>query len=113
IAAFLLTFSIGCLCLALVAWHFWPVFIRPSDWRTIKDWQKAELAPILEQFPNNTLHIIVTSSAPDESVDYANQFKDFFCAHKWNVIGPETAATDQIVQKIQFSISEQYVGKHP
>jgi len=86
---------------------------RPADWRIIKDWQKAELAPVLEQFPNNTLRIIVTSSAPDETVDYANQFKDFFHAHQWNVIGPETAATDQIVQNIQLSLSEQYWGKPP
>jgi hypothetical protein len=84
---------------------------RPADWRTVKDWQKAELAPILEQFPNNTLRIVVTSSAPDETVDYANQFKDFFHAHNWNVIGPETAATSQIVQNIQLSLSEQYWGK--
>jgi hypothetical protein len=81
---------------------------RPADWRTIKDWQQAELAPVLEQFPNNTLRLVVTSSAPDETVDYANQFKDFFHAHKWNVIGPETAATDQIVQNIQLSLSEHY-----
>jgi hypothetical protein len=84
---------------------------RPANWRTIKDWQQAELAPVLEQFPNNTLRIVVTSSAPDETVDYAKQFKDFFRAHKWNVIGSETAATDQIVQNIQLSLSEQYWGK--
>jgi hypothetical protein len=84
---------------------------RPSDWRTIKDWQKAELGPTLEQFPNNTLRIVVTSSAPDETWDYANQFKDFFRAHKWNVIGPETAATNQIVLNVQLSISEQYWAK--
>jgi hypothetical protein len=84
---------------------------RPSDWRTIKDWQKAELAPIVEQFPNNTLRIVVTSSAPDETWDYANQFRDFFHAHKWNVIGPETVATNQIVLNIQLSLSEQYWAK--
>jgi len=89
------------------------IYQRPAEWRVIKDWQKAELAPVLEQFPNSILRIVVTSSAPDETLDYANQFKDFFGKHKWNVIGPETAATDQIVQNIQLSINEQYVGKPP
>lgn len=34
IAAFLLTFSIGCTCLTLVAWHFWPppdVTVQPTS----------------------------------------------------------------------------------
>lgn len=82
---------------------------RPSGWRTIKDWQKAELAPILERYPNYTLHI-VASSVSDESLDYAKQFKDLFVAHKWKVIGPETAAPDQIVLNMQLSISDQYWG---
>ena len=59
------------------------------------------------------MRIVVTSSAPDETIDYANQLRDFFRAHKWNAIGPETAATDQIVQNIQLSVSEQNVGKRP
>jgi hypothetical protein len=83
---------------------------RPSDWRTIRDWQKAELAPVLEQYPNNTLHI-VASSLSDETWDYANQFKEFFKAHKWKVIGPETAPADQVALNIQLSTSEQYWGK--
>jgi hypothetical protein len=83
---------------------------RPADWRSIKDWQKSELAPLLESYPNSKLRIIA-SSLNDETWDYANQFKEFFSAHKWKVIGPETAPTDQVVQNIQLSISEQYWAK--
>ena len=96
---------------SLAAWHFWPPHVRPSDWRTIKDWQKAELAPTLEQFPGSILHIVVISSAPDETWDYANQWKDFFGEHKWNVIGPETIVTEQIAMNVRLSISEEYWGK--
>src|SRR5579864_9221030 len=68
---------------------------RPSDWRTIKDWQKAELIPILDHYPNYTVHIL-TSSIGEEPLDYAKQFKELFAAHKWKVIGPETVPGDQI-----------------
>ena len=84
-------------------------YVRPADWRTIKDWQKAELVPLLERYPNYTLHIMA-SAVSDESLDYANQFKELFAAHKWKVIGPETVA-DQIALNMQLSISDQYWGK--
>jgi hypothetical protein len=84
-------------------------YVRPADWRTIQDWQKAELVPLLERYPNYTLHILA-SAVSDESLDYANQFKELFAAHKWKVIGPETVA-DQIALNMQLSISDQYWGK--
>ncbi|HTD22057.1 MAG TPA: hypothetical protein VK738_05355 [Terriglobales bacterium] len=84
-------------------------YTRPSDWRTIKDWQKSEITAILEQYPNHTLHI-VASSVSDETWDYANQFKELFLAHQWKVIGPETGPEDQIPLNVQLSISEQYWG---
>lgn len=83
---------------------------RPSDWRTIKDWQKAELIPILERYPNYTIHILA-SSISDEPLDYAKQFKEMFAAHKWKVIGPETVPGDQIALNMQLSISDVYWGK--
>jgi len=85
--------------------------VRPSDWRTIKDWQKAELAAVLDHYPNYTLHL-VASSVTDEPLDYASQFKEFFTAHKWKVVGPETAPPEGVpVLNMQLSISEEYWGK--
>lgn len=84
-----------------------PEHQRPTDWRTIKDWQKAELAPLLEHYPRNTLHIIA-SSISDEVWDYASQFKDFFAAHRWKVVGPEAIPADQVALDMQLSVSEKY-----
>ena len=47
---------------------------RCPIWRRIEDWQKAELIPILERYPNYTVHILA-SSISDEPLDYAKQFK--------------------------------------
>jgi hypothetical protein len=71
---------------------------------------KRELAPILERYPNYTLHILA-SSVSDEPSDYAKQFKELFASHKWNVIGPETVPPDQIALNMQLSISDQYWAK--
>src|SRR6266404_2556354 len=82
--------------------------VRPSDWRTIKDWQKAELAAVLDHYPNYTLHL-VASSVTDEPLDYASQFKEFFTAHKWKVVGPETAPPEGTLQFVGLKRAPNFI----
>jgi hypothetical protein len=84
---------------------------QPADWRKLADWQKELLRQTLDQSPGNTLHIIVSDSAPAETLNYAKQFKELFEAHKWKVIGPEKVDTVQLVFDIQLSVSEEFWGK--
>jgi hypothetical protein len=76
----------------------------------LAEWQQVLVVTALSQYPGHK--VLILAGVGDETVAYANQFRDLFERAKWVVDGPKSAPINQVVFDLQLSI-DQYIFTHP
>jgi hypothetical protein len=79
---------------------------RVENGRKLAEWQRVKLIAILSRFPGS--RILVLASQGDETLDYANDFRDIFESAKWKVEGPNPAPLSEPAIDVQVS-ADNYV----
>jgi hypothetical protein len=76
----------------------------------LAEWQQTLVLTTLSEFKGSKVLILV--GVGEETLAYANQFRDLFKQAGWTVRGPELAPRDQVVLDVSIGLDLR-IGSHP